>query len=166
MARGLGWAPLRSHPRWSAPSWFRGLSPAGQDLCCVHCRVSWNKLHSPPSDPGRADGPHQWAESQEASWLQGATPQHPGGRGEESPCQRPHLCCVSSDSLQMGTEDLGGQSLGRVAQYHLGKSCPFCLQNFHPLLSPMAMSPMVQPIHASMDACPSPLSDSTCSSRK
>ena len=128
--------------------------------------MAWNQLHSPPSDPGKADGPHRWAESQKASWFQRATPQHPGGRREESPCQSLHFCCVSSDILQMGTEALGGQSLGRVAQYHLGKSCPFCLQNLHPLLSPMAVSPMVQPVHASMDACTSPFSDSTYSSRK
>jgi len=158
--------PLRSHPRWSVPNWFRGLSPSGQDLCHVHCLVAWNQLHSPPSDPGKADGPHRWAESQKASWFQRATPQHPGGRREESHCQSPHFCHVSSDILQMGTEALGGQSLGRVAQYHLGKSCPFCLQNLHPLLSPTAVSPMVKPVRASMDASTSPFSDSTYSSRK
>lgn len=87
---------LRSHPRWSVLNCFRGLSPAGQDLCRVHCLVSWNQLHSPPSDPGKADGPHQWAESQKASWLQGATPQHPAGRREESPCQRPPPSAVSA----------------------------------------------------------------------
>lgn len=94
--------PLRSHPRWSVPNWFRGLSPSGQDLCHVHCLVAWNQLHSPPSDPGKADGPHRWAESQKASWFQRATPQHPGGRREESHCQSPHFCRVSSDILRWG----------------------------------------------------------------
>lgn len=88
-----------------------------------------------------------------------------GKERRKSLSEPPFLPCQLRYS-PMGTEALGGQSLGRVAQYHLGKSCPFCLQNLHPLLSPTAVSPMVKPVRASMDASTSPFSDSTYSSRK
>lgn len=157
---------LRSHPRWSVLNCFRGLSPAGQDLCRVHCLVSWNQLHSPPSDPGKADGPHQWAESQKASWLQGATPQHPAGRREESPCQRPPLLLCQLRYSPDGDRRPGRAEPGKSGTMSPWQVLSFCLQNLHPLLSPMVVSPTVQPIHAPLDACTSPFSDSTYSSRK
>lgn len=59
------------------------------------------------------------------------------GRGKKRPCQRPHsaLCQLIP---QMGSLRLHNYSLGRC----ISQSCPFCLQNLHPLLSPSAQVTM------------------------